>query len=149
MDRRRLASLPILFLSFSIRPATALILIFLELELIIQVCLKVSKIDPFFLLGENKGNGPRIIPRAASRLYTGRKEFGERLTKAFLFDPLTPPTDQRTFVIIGLGGMGKSETCLKFVEAHRDEYVKVNNSLAFAEKLGTGQYSGLTLRAST
>lgn len=40
------------------------------------------------------------------------------------FDPSTPPKHQRTFVIIGVGGIGKSEVCLKFVEDHGDEYVE-------------------------
>ena len=68
------------------------------------------------------------MPHAASRLYTGRTELGKRLTKAFLFDPAMPLIEQRIFVIIGLGGMGKSEVCLKFAEDHQDEYVEINTS---------------------
>lgn len=64
-----------------------------------------------------------IVPRAASRLYTGRVELGKRLAQMLLFDPSTPPIQQRIFVIVGVGGTGKSEVCLKFVEDHRDEYV--------------------------
>jgi len=67
-----------------------------------------------------------MVPRAASRLYTGRQELGERLAQIFLFDPSTPPIQQRTFAIIGVGGTGKSEVCLKFAEDHRDEYVEFN-----------------------
>lgn len=62
-----------------------------------------------------------IVPRAASRLYTGRVELGQQLTRVFSFDPLAPPIQQRIFVIIGVGGTGKSEVCLKFAEDHRDE----------------------------
>lgn len=75
-----------------------------------------------YTLTDNKATKLRIIPRAASPLYTGRGELGERLARVFSIDPLTPPTRQRTFVIIGLGGTGKSEVCLKFAEEH-DEYV--------------------------
>lgn len=62
-----------------------------------------------------------MIPRASSRLYVGRKQLAERLTKAFSFDHSTPPEHQRTFVISGIGGTGKSEVCLKFAEDHKDE----------------------------
>ena len=64
------------------------------------------------------------MPRATSRLYTGRGELGEHLAQVFSFDPSTPPMKQRTFVITGVGGTGKSEVCLKFAEDYRDEYVE-------------------------
>ena len=67
-----------------------------------------------------------MVPRAASRLYTGRQELGKRLAHMLLFDPSAPPIQQRTFAIIGVGGTGKSEVCLKFAEDHRDEYVEFN-----------------------
>lgn len=60
---------------------------------------------------------PRVSP-----LYTGRRELGERLTAAFSFDPSAPPVQQRIFVIIGIGGTGKSEVCAKFANDHEDEY---------------------------
>lgn len=60
-----------------------------------------------------------MVPRSASRLYTGREELGERLAQAFSFDASSNPKRQRTFVIIGRGGTGKSEVCLKFAEVHR------------------------------
>ena len=69
---------------------------------------------------------PWIVPRSASRLYTGRRELGERLAQAFLLDPVMPSRHQRIFVIIGIGGTGKSQVCLKFAEDHRDQYVKFN-----------------------
>lgn len=62
-----------------------------------------------------------MVPRDASRLYTGRGELGERLAQVFSFDSSRPPTQQRVFVIIGVGGTGKSEVCLKFAENHREE----------------------------
>ncbi len=67
-----------------------------------------------------------IVPRSASRVYTGRGDIGERLAQVLSFDPATPPKQQRTFVIVGVGGTGKSEVCLKFAEDHRDEYVESN-----------------------
>ena len=64
-----------------------------------------------------------MVPRSTSRLYTGREELGERLAQAFSFDASSNAQQQRTFVIIGRGGTGKSEVCLKFAEVHRDQYV--------------------------
>ena len=66
-----------------------------------------------------------MVPRAVSPLYTGRGELGERLAQLFSFDPSTPPKKQRTFVIIGVGGIGKSEVCLKYIKDHEDEYVEI------------------------
>ncbi|KAL2044651.1 hypothetical protein N7G274_002425 [Stereocaulon virgatum] len=63
-----------------------------------------------------------MVPRTASRLYTGREELGERLAQVLSFNPSTPSTQQRIFTITGVGGTGKSEVCLKFAEDHRDEY---------------------------
>ena len=64
-----------------------------------------------------------MVPRSASRLYTGREELGNRLAQAFSFDASSNPKQQRTFVIIGRGGTGKSEICLKYAEVHRGQYV--------------------------
>lgn len=64
-----------------------------------------------------------MVPRHSSRLYTGRRELGERIAEVFSHGPRTSPTHQRTFVIVGIGGTGKSEVCLKFAEDQRDSYV--------------------------
>ena len=66
-----------------------------------------------------------MIPRSCSRLYTGRRELGERLAQVFSHGHLITLM-QRTFVIVGIGGTGKSEVCLKFAEDQRNEYVKLN-----------------------
>ena len=62
-----------------------------------------------------------MVPRSASRVYTGRGEIAERLAQVLSFDVSKPAKQQRLFVIIGIGGTGKSEVCLKFAEDHRDE----------------------------
>ena len=67
-----------------------------------------------------------IVPRAVSRLYTGREAFGKRLARAFSYDHSEQQKRQRIFVITGLGGTGKSEICLKFAEDHQDEYITSN-----------------------
>ncbi|KAM0804164.1 hypothetical protein BDR22DRAFT_885950 [Usnea florida] len=61
------------------------------------------------------------VPRV-NTLYTGRRELGERLAKVFSFDPFAPPSEQRVFVIIGIGGTGKSEVCAKYAHDHEKEY---------------------------
>ena len=64
-----------------------------------------------------------MVPRSPSRLYTGRREMGERLAGVFAHGSITSLTQQRVFVIVGIGGTGKSEVCLKFAEDQRDKYV--------------------------
>lgn len=88
---------------------------------------------------------PRVSP-----LYTGRRELGERLTAAFSFDPSAPPVQQRIFVIIGIGGTGKSEVCAKFANDHEDEYLGVfwldGSNVSTAEQgiIDIGRQCGIT-----
>jgi hypothetical protein len=89
----------------------------------------------------------RMVPRNASSMYVGRQELGERLAQVFSHDSLNPPKRQRIFVIVGIGGTGKSEVCLKFSEDQRDEYVSPTSYRYRADNLGTGAFSGLTLAA--
>ena len=70
-----------------------------------------------------------MVPRSASRLYTGREELGERIAQAFSFDASSNPKPSRIFVIIGRGGTGKSEICLKYAEVHRGQYVYLDLQL--------------------
>ncbi|KAL8819637.1 MAG: hypothetical protein Q9191_007690, partial [Dirinaria sp. TL-2023a] len=69
---------------------------------------------------DRKANKHWMVPRAASAQYTGRRELGDRLTHAFSHNSPIPLTGQRRFVIVGMGGAGKSEVCLKFAETHQD-----------------------------
>lgn len=62
-----------------------------------------------------------MMPRAASHLFTGHEKLRERLAQSFSFDSSTASIRQRIFVIFGMGGIGKSEVCLKFAEDHRNE----------------------------
>ncbi|MCJ1267765.1 hypothetical protein MMC22_007651 [Lobaria immixta] len=65
------------------------------------------------------GNEYYLVPRVVSTFFTGRVEIGERIEKAFF----TADSDtQRRYVITGMGGTGKSEVCLKFVDTHRQNF---------------------------
>ncbi|KAI4122620.1 MAG: hypothetical protein LQ338_005714 [Usnochroma carphineum] len=62
------------------------------------------------------------VPRNASPVFTGREEIG-KLLQARCLPSNTPDiqSQQRRFVIYGLGGSGKTQVCLKFAEDHRDK----------------------------
>lgn len=64
-----------------------------------------------------------MVPRTINSLFTGRSEEVERVQSA-LRDHGTDATKQQTRVVItGIGGMGKSEVCLKVADLMREEYV--------------------------
>ena len=63
------------------------------------------------------------LPRAVTPLYVGREELGLRLGHSFSPSPDASSKRRKTFVIMGLGGTGKSEACLKYAEDHQEEYV--------------------------
>ncbi|KAF8603745.1 TPR-like protein, partial [Ceratobasidium sp. AG-I] len=54
-----------------------------------------------------------------SHTFTGRGDILERM-RSYFFDP--PPTERRLFVLCGLGGAGKTQLALKFVDMHRNLY---------------------------
>ncbi len=59
-----------------------------------------------------------MVPRNVNRHFTGRSEILERLRLAFFSESQV----QKTFVIAGDGGMGKSEVCLNFAHREREKY---------------------------
>lgn len=69
---------------------------------------------------EATGNEHWLVPRAASDLFTGRKSTMEKLEQCVLPATGNKNTKQRRFVLVGTGGMGKSEVCLKFAERCRN-----------------------------
>ena len=95
-------------------------------QCIIRPSWNTEKVPVHIEAGQNSKAELWMVPRAANRGYIGRRELAERLSLIFSFDPLTPPTHQRIYVICGMGGIGKSEVCLKFSQDHRDEYVISN-----------------------
>ena len=63
-----------------------------------------------------------MVPRLVNSLFTGRSELIERIQSA-LRDRAPDTTEQKRLVITGIGGMGKSEVCLKVAQLVREEYV--------------------------
>lgn len=60
----------------------------------------------------------KIMP-SSSRQFTGRRKYLDRL-KAFFASMPDEPAQRRHFLLHGLGGAGKSQLCIKFVEEARD-----------------------------
>ena len=65
-----------------------------------------------------------MVGRSASSLFTGRAEIANLLRQKIVSTPFDRGHNQhKIFVIWGLGGSGKTQFCLKFVEDNRDRYV--------------------------
>jgi hypothetical protein len=71
--------------------------------------------------GEGAGNKHWMIPRAVSRLFTGRSEIIDKIKGALQDDRAQHVEQQKVFVITGLGGLGKSEICLQVANLWREE----------------------------
>ena len=62
-----------------------------------------------------------IVPRSASSLFTGRADTANLLRQKIVSTPFGRGHHQhKIFVIWGLGGSGKTQFCLKFVEDNQD-----------------------------
>jgi hypothetical protein len=64
------------------------------------------------------------VPHLLSPVFTGRDDDLQCLTTSFAADPPSQGRHQRRFVLFGLGGSGKTQTCLKYIQEHRERYVK-------------------------
>jgi tetratricopeptide (TPR) repeat protein len=65
-----------------------------------------------------------VVPRSASSMFTGREETAKLLRQKIVSTPVMRGLRQhKIFVVWGLGGSGKTQFCLKFVEDNRDKYV--------------------------
>ncbi|KAI4194798.1 MAG: hypothetical protein LQ350_007568, partial [Teloschistes chrysophthalmus] len=63
------------------------------------------------------------VPRDPSSVFTGRDEVRERLRDCCSpSGKINIQRQQKRFVIHGLGGSGKTQVCLKFVEDHREKF---------------------------
>lgn len=70
------------------------------------------------------GNVHWMVPRNTNTLFTGRRDILEKLDRSLgpHCDSSHTGEQQKRFVIIGDGGIGKSEVCLKFVNDHRNNF---------------------------
>jgi phage/plasmid-associated DNA primase len=75
------------------------------------------------------GNVHWMVPRAMNNLFTGRTELLDRIQNALLGDRTSYAETQKTFVITGLGGQGKSEVCLKLANLVQEECVQFRTLL--------------------
>lgn len=80
-------------------------------DLTYQGCL-----DPY--QGQYTGNVHWKVPRMNNNLFTGRAKLLERIKHAVRQDTL----EAKIVVITGIGGLGKSEVCLRVVNDMRQEY---------------------------
>jgi hypothetical protein len=58
------------------------------------------------------------VPRKTNSIFTGRAKLIERIKN----EMRNSETDDKVFVITGLGGLGKSELCLRIAKDMRQEY---------------------------
>ncbi len=62
------------------------------------------------------------VPYNASSIFTGRTDISKRLEHSILSRPEANTSSmQKRFVLYGLGGSGKTQFCLKFVQDHRQK----------------------------
>lgn len=81
--------------------------------------------SPKTIQGEFKGlqNHYFHVPHSVSHVYTGQGQLRLELHQKFWKPSWSPsPPRLRVFVLYGLGGSGKTQFCLKFVEEYRDKY---------------------------
>ncbi|KAH8693883.1 hypothetical protein BGW36DRAFT_463515 [Talaromyces proteolyticus] len=62
------------------------------------------------------------VPHLLSPVFTGRDEEVELLTTSFGTGQSPQNCNQRRFVLFGLGGSGKTQICLKYVQKERERY---------------------------
>ena len=68
------------------------------------------------------GNAHWIVPRPLNRLFTGRSELVGRIESALRMNG-EGAAERKQLVITGIGGIGKSEVCLKVADLMREECV--------------------------
>ncbi|KAK2765629.1 hypothetical protein FQN54_008483 [Arachnomyces sp. PD_36] len=63
------------------------------------------------------------VPYNLSGIFTGQEDVMRKLRSSCLRQDLEDrPLNQKRFVLYGLGGSGKTQTCLKFAQDHRDSF---------------------------
>ncbi|KAF1989815.1 hypothetical protein K402DRAFT_326218, partial [Aulographum hederae CBS 113979] len=99
----------------------------------------------------NRQNKHFSIPRLLNTLFTGRTDVTDIICKALTPIETNDTEQQRIFVITGMGGMGKSEICIKVANLLRQKYWGVfwidlsNPSTAEAELIAVAKKLGRTV----
>jgi hypothetical protein len=62
-----------------------------------------------------------VVSKCINGLFTGRAELIDRIQDAFRLNRNTVTTEQKRLVIIGMGGLGKSEVCVRVANLMREE----------------------------
>ncbi|KAI9790079.1 MAG: hypothetical protein M1816_005549 [Peltula sp. TS41687] len=62
------------------------------------------------------------VPNLLSPVFTGRDEDLQRLAVSLAARKPSEEQDQRRYVLFGLGGSGKTQICLKYIERYRERY---------------------------
>ncbi|KAI9808253.1 MAG: hypothetical protein M1825_004710 [Sarcosagium campestre] len=62
------------------------------------------------------------VPYLLSPVFTGRDDVLERLTTSFTAKRSAQNRHQQRFVLFGLGGSGKTQICLRYIQEHRERY---------------------------
>jgi tetratricopeptide (TPR) repeat protein len=62
------------------------------------------------------------VPQHVSPVFTGQAQIGQRLETVFA-PSSHERSEQRRFVLFGMGGSGKTQICLQYVYTHRDRYI--------------------------
>ncbi|KIW35358.1 uncharacterized protein PV07_02057 [Cladophialophora immunda] len=63
-----------------------------------------------------------LVPHLLSTFFTGREDELRSLSAAFAGRHPLQGHHQRRFVLFGLGGSGKTQICLSYVQSHRERY---------------------------
>ena len=94
-------------------------------------------------------NDPRTLPlrppKNPSPFFTGREDYIKRLKDYFDPTPSDVPLARKSALLYGMGGIGKTQICLKFVERTEGWSVSVTLLLVMFLIFGPGSmtYSGL------
>ena len=87
----------------------------------------------------------KLMP-SSSPNFVGCEDHLQRLQKYFHVQPAEEKR-RKAFVLYGVGGVGKTQICLKFLEKYPERYVTAEYSVKviyFTTLPGSGKYFGLT-----
>jgi len=76
--------------------------------------------------GDDVQNEFYVVPHPVNTHFTGRQDIRQRLFNDLIRDRRMNSKEQQRYVLYGLGGSGKTQVCLKFVEDHRHRYEKIH-----------------------